>query len=165
MAPHPFTTIDPNVGYCLLPAPAGSCPEDDYDYDDHGEEGKGEGGRGGIRDVVGGGGGIRTFALTHGRDLEGRRFLPATLKDVAGLVPGAYRGRGKGNKVRKGRIGGERRGRGRFFFFSPPSLPPACLLVRRVWCVASSREGGVLVGLLRAVIYSSSSSTFSPPVS
>ena len=47
MAPHPFTTIDPNVGYCLVPAPAGSCPEDDYDYDDHDEEGKGEGGRGG----------------------------------------------------------------------------------------------------------------------
>jgi hypothetical protein len=29
MAPHPFTSINPNVGYCFAPAPLGSCPEDD----------------------------------------------------------------------------------------------------------------------------------------
>jgi ribosome-binding ATPase YchF (GTP1/OBG family) len=23
MAAHPFTTIDPNIGYCLIPAPFG----------------------------------------------------------------------------------------------------------------------------------------------
>ena len=35
----------------------------------------------------------------HGRDpSSGRRLLPITVKDVAGLVPGAYKGRGKGNK-------------------------------------------------------------------
>jgi ribosome-binding ATPase YchF (GTP1/OBG family) len=30
--------------------------------------------------------------------LEGRRLLPVCVKDVAGLVPGAYKGRGKGNR-------------------------------------------------------------------
>ena len=33
----------------------------------------------------------------HGRDAQGRRLLPVLLKDVAGLVPGAYAGKGKGN--------------------------------------------------------------------
>lgn len=73
MAPHPFTTIDPNVGFCLVPAPLGLCPEDHY---------KGE---------------IK-IGSTHGRDHKGRRLLPVLLKDVAGLVPGAYQGRGRGNK-------------------------------------------------------------------
>lgn len=74
MAPHPFTTIDPNVGYCLVPAPEGSCPEEDDsgNYD---------------------------IGCTHGRDSRGRRLLPVVAKDVAGLVPGAYQGRGRGNKV------------------------------------------------------------------
>ena len=74
MAPHPFTTIDPNIGYCLVPAPLNSCPEDDMDIES-------------------------IYGSTHGRDANGRRLLPVTLKDVAGLVPGAYQGRGKGNKV------------------------------------------------------------------
>jgi ribosome-binding ATPase len=69
MAPHPFTTIDPNVGFCLVPAPDGSCPTGD-----------------------------ETMGCTHGRDHLGRRFLPVQLKDVAGLVPGAYQGRGRGNQ-------------------------------------------------------------------
>ena len=34
----------------------------------------------------------------HGRDAQGRRLLPVLLKDVAGLVPGAYAGKGKGNR-------------------------------------------------------------------
>lgn len=74
MAPHPFTTIDPNVGYCLVPAPLGSCPEENL------ENGSMEAGS------------------THGRDALGRRLLPVFLKDVAGLVPGAYQGRGRGNQ-------------------------------------------------------------------
>ena len=74
MAAHPFTTIDPNVGYCLVPAPEGSCPEDDIT---------------GSRD---------DYGSIHGRDPGGRRFLPVLLKDVAGLVPGAYQGRGRGNQ-------------------------------------------------------------------
>ena len=73
MAPHPFTTIDPNVGFCLVPAPQGSCPEDDFSGD------------------------ISEIACTHGRDGQNRRLIPVMLKDVAGLVPGAYQGRGKGN--------------------------------------------------------------------
>ena len=75
MAPHPFTTIDPNIGYCFVPAPYGSCPED----------------REGVQRNM-------LFGNTHGRDSRGRRLLPVVLKDVAGLVPGAYEGRGKGNK-------------------------------------------------------------------
>jgi predicted esterase len=74
MAPHPFTTIDPNVGYCFVPAPEGSCPEEEY-HDD-----------------------LDSVECTHGRDSKGRRLLPVMLKDVAGLVPGAYQGRGRGNK-------------------------------------------------------------------
>ncbi len=73
MAPHPFTTIDANIGYCLVPAPAGSCPEEDYTGD-------------------------QIIGCTHGRDSQGRRLIPVLLKDVAGLVPGAYKGRGRGNK-------------------------------------------------------------------
>ena len=82
MAPQPFTTIDPNIGFCLVPAPAGSCPED--------EEGS--------LDAL-----VKhklVLGSTHGRDTNGRRMLALCLKDVAGLVPGAYQGRGKGNKVR-----------------------------------------------------------------
>ncbi len=78
MAPHPFTTIDPNVGFCLVPAPSGSCPEDNSESSDNASDGIG---------------------CTHGRDSFGRRLLPVMLKDVAGLVPGAYQGRGRGNKV------------------------------------------------------------------
>eukprot|EP00536_Pseudo-nitzschia_multiseries_P000529 jgi/Psemu1/233699/estExt_Genewise1.C_60210 len=75
MAAHPFTTIDPNVGYCLVPAPIGSCPEDDEEGDN-----------------------FASYGSTHGRDANGRRFLPVLLKDVAGLVPGAYQGKGRGNQ-------------------------------------------------------------------
>lgn len=81
MAPHPFTTIDPNVGFCFVPALPGSCPEDLLSSKEE------------------------KFAIgsTHGRDSHGRRLIPITLKDVAGLVPGAYKGRGRGNKVRMNR--------------------------------------------------------------
>ncbi|KAG7369634.1 translation-associated GTPase [Nitzschia inconspicua] len=75
MATHPFTTIDPNIGYCLVPAPPGSCPEDDETPEMASQ-----------------------YGSTHGRDPFGRRFLPVLLKDVAGLVPGAYQGKGRGNQ-------------------------------------------------------------------
>ena len=78
MAPHPFTTIDPNIGYCLIPAPAGACPEDNEDdFAILAQSGL-------------------SLGSTHGRDSKGRRFIPVCLKDVAGLVPGAYQGRGRG---------------------------------------------------------------------
>ena len=40
----------------------------------------------------------RPYSSQKSRDLRGRRLVPCLLKDVAGLVPGAYQGRGKGNK-------------------------------------------------------------------
>lgn len=73
MAAHPFTTIDPNIGYCLVPAPFGLCPEDNTETP-------------------------AQFGSMHGRSPSGQRFLPVLLKDVAGLVPGAYLGRGRGNQ-------------------------------------------------------------------
>jgi Serine hydrolase (FSH1)/RWD domain/50S ribosome-binding GTPase len=77
MAPHPFTTIEPNTGYALVPAPYGSCPEDNLGLDESS---------------------VVVVGSTHGRDSDGRRLLPVLLKDVAGLVPGAYQGRGRGNQ-------------------------------------------------------------------
>lgn len=77
MAPHPFTTIDPNIGFCLVPAPQGTCPEENLDESEATK---------------------LNIGSSHGRDSHGRRLLPVLLKDVAGLVPGAYQGRGRGNK-------------------------------------------------------------------
>ena len=79
MAPHPFTTIDPNIGFCFVPTVDGSCPEDD-------KEGCKFLSKKGI-----------PLGSCHGR-ADGKRLIPVVLKDVAGLVPGAYEGRGKGNK-------------------------------------------------------------------
>jgi len=79
MAPHPFTTIDPNVGFCFVPSVDGSCPEDDAE---------------GCKFLASKG---ISLGSCHGRAI-GRRLIPVVLKDVAGLVPGAFEGRGKGNK-------------------------------------------------------------------
>jgi hypothetical protein len=86
MAPHPFTTIDPNVGYCWVPAPKGSCPEEDYYQSITTQQS--------LQALSDG----LSIGSTHGRDAFGRRLIPAQLKDVAGLVPGAYQGRGRGNQ-------------------------------------------------------------------
>ena len=56
----------------------GSCPEDDFCDDGQSL--------------------LSLFGSTHGRDPNGRRFIPVQLKDVAGLVPGAYQGKGRGNQ-------------------------------------------------------------------
>jgi hypothetical protein len=61
VAPHPFTTIEPNVGPGWFGGP--------------------------VDDLCG-------RVSPHGRDTVGRRVLPCMIKDVAGLVPGAYKGRG-----------------------------------------------------------------------
>jgi len=81
MAPHPFTTIQPNIGYCLVPAPPGSCPEETISSSSSSSSHA-----------------TLTIGSTHGRDSRGRRLLPVLCKDVAGLVPGAYQGRGRGNQ-------------------------------------------------------------------
>ena len=70
-AAAPFTTIAPNVGPAWWAAPAQAEPE---------------------ALVLG-----RT-PTAHGRAADGRRLLPCTVIDVAGLVPGAYQGRGRGNQ-------------------------------------------------------------------
>lgn len=71
MAPHPFTTIDPNVGAGWFAAP---CPAAAL----------------GIASSAG-------WRPEHGEAPGERRQLPVLVKDVAGLVPGAYLGRGRGN--------------------------------------------------------------------
>ena len=64
----------------------GSCPEDGYcNADDDGAILQ-------TKEYV------ASFGSTHGRDPNGRRFIPVQLKDVAGLVPGAYQGKGRGNQ-------------------------------------------------------------------
>ena len=71
-APHPFTTIEPNVGRAFAPAP---CPC----------------AVAGLSDVC---------EPSHGRESVGGvhcRRIPVFVKDVAGLVPGAHAGRGRGN--------------------------------------------------------------------
>lgn len=68
-SPHPFTTIEPNVA-------SGWWVSNEMDSD---------------QGVVRG--------SRYGRcSATNRRLLPVVVKDVAGLVPGAYCGRGKGNK-------------------------------------------------------------------
>ena len=68
VAAYPFTTIDPNVREGLYAV---------LDADPALALGR---------------------PLSDGRDAQRRRLLPVLLKDVAGLVPGAYAGKGKGNR-------------------------------------------------------------------
>ena len=70
VAAHPFTTIDPNTGRCLVGVP---CPCAAL----------------GLRAAC---------ASPYGHTATGERLAPVTLKDVAGLVPGAWQGRGRGNR-------------------------------------------------------------------
>ncbi|XP_061168004.1 uncharacterized protein LOC133176957 isoform X2 [Saccostrea echinata] len=65
---HPFTTIEPNIGKAFFSIP---CPCSNQS--------------------------IKCNAV-HGHDFRGKRYLPILLKDVAGLVPGAWEGKGRGNR-------------------------------------------------------------------
>ena len=71
VAAHPFTTINPNIGRGLAPVlcPCHRLPA-----------------------------GQSPCGAPYGHTAGGQRLVPITLKDVAGLVPGAWQGRGKGNK-------------------------------------------------------------------
>jgi len=68
IAPYPFTTIKPNEGVGFVKV---KCPETE----------------------------LKTKCKpNHGFCINGSRFIPVKLLDVAGLVPGAHAGRGLGNK-------------------------------------------------------------------
>jgi hypothetical protein len=91
VAPHPFTTIEPNVG----PGWWSSHAEAKFGWN--------TGANAGSQQPHLYSSAHRDYShpnrgAAHGRDAEGGRLLPLLVKDVAGLVPGAYKGRGKGNK-------------------------------------------------------------------
>ena len=68
VANHPFTTINPNVGIAYARV---KCVCSEFKVKDN---------------------------PIHSVCIEGNRFIPVKLIDVAGLVPGAHEGRGLGNK-------------------------------------------------------------------
>jgi hypothetical protein len=70
MAAHPFTTIEPNIGQAFAALP---CPCKSADL-------------------------FHNCSPRYGHaELPGTRRVPVVVKDVAGLVPGAYQGKGRGN--------------------------------------------------------------------
>ncbi len=77
VAPYPFTTIDPNKGVAFVEA---KCP--------HAELGVG-------------------CKPRHGSCAGGVRKIPVNVVDVAGLVPGASEGKGRGNEFLNDLIGAD----------------------------------------------------------
>ncbi|XP_069124327.1 uncharacterized protein [Argopecten irradians] len=65
---HPFTTIEPNIGKAFYSI---VCPCERLD---------------------------KRCDAAHGHNFSGKRYVPVLLKDVAGLVPGAWEGKGRGNR-------------------------------------------------------------------
>jgi ribosome-binding ATPase YchF (GTP1/OBG family) len=68
IANHPFTTINPNIGVAYAKT---TCVCREFEVKDN---------------------------PVHSICIDGNRFIPVKLIDVAGLVPGAHEGRGLGNK-------------------------------------------------------------------
>jgi ribosome-binding ATPase len=140
VAAHPFTTIEPNIGPGWYLSGQDDCCSEE-------EEGGGEG-------AALSGGSRRSSAFGRGSARQQhRRLLPVVVKDVAGLVPGAYQGRGKGNKflgdlceadvlvhVVSDRRGQERRGEEREELISahlPASLTLSAALNSKILCISS----------------------------
>lgn len=73
IAPYPFTTIEANQGVGFVKT---SCPENEKFLKDKNIK----------------------CNPKHGYCIQGQRFVPVKLMDVAGLVPGAHKGKGRGNQ-------------------------------------------------------------------
>ena len=90
IANYPFTTIDPNVGVTFLPA-EGSCPcqtlREKREADGRLEPTSPDDARAGS-----------LCEPRTGTCIGFCRTVPVTLVDVAGLVPGAHDGKGRGNQ-------------------------------------------------------------------
>ncbi len=82
-ADHPFTTIEPNIAQAWF-EPQGLA------LDSSSSSGDGD-----CATMSGVAGGSKSGTTTHNVTVKNK--LPCLVKDVAGLVPGAYQGRGKGN--------------------------------------------------------------------
>ncbi len=78
IASYPFTTIKANEGIGYVKA---DCPEKEFEKDNtkNNKDNK-------------------KCQPNHGFCLNGKRFIPVKLIDVAGLVPEAHKGKGKGNE-------------------------------------------------------------------
>ena len=90
IANYPFTTIDPNVGVTFLPADA-NCPCESLRQK---RESDGRLPPASDDDPRGG----SLCDPRTGSCIGYRRTVPVTLIDVAGLVPGAHDGKGRGNQ-------------------------------------------------------------------